>query len=1062
MNYLRATLTCIIPFLFILNSSAQRVLLTEIMYNPPESGIDSLEYIELYNPQDTAINLKGYRMEGVNYEFDSVTIAAKGIIILAEDSTAMKNTFNISTFQWESGSLNNQGERLAILDSLDQVVNEVTYDVSGDWPGAANGEGTSLILCDILANSNEGTNWATSAIFTGDTINNRVLFGSPGVLEKCLTREIDTLPPMLDSVMILSRDEILLLFNEPIDTLSIDTSEFSFIPTVDIVMTGISDTIDSGIRLKLGTPLLECVAYSFAVSGVADLAFNTIDSTASTSFSYCPPDTMGPSLTVFEWISPQQVLLVFNEPLDTAILVLQDFSLTAVSDTGGVIPIIDSIFFTNSADTLTLQIKEPISTCVEYKVAYEVADTLGNISLDQSKLAAAYCPQTIALTITEIMYNPPEAGFDFLEFIEILNTGNNPADMSRVTLEGLTIDWDGVILPPDSFLIIASDVSSFSQIYGISGAVGWNFGENLSNNGTLIALRTEDGTLLDEVSYSNSKPWPTEADGTGTSLILCDIEKDNNAAINWSVSQLSVGITVNGRPLRGSPGFLEACPPPIGTPDTIPPTLISSEILGNQLTLIFNEPIQPLDQASQVDIMGSQINTIELSDNGNTLVITFDTLPPPCEFLDIALTGISDTSVNVMEESIEIEYVSPCQEIPPLVITEILYEFPSNDTLRFVEIYHSGFIPVNLRSYKLAGDIAYVFPDSVILPGEYVVISQNVEAFDEVFGGKVWQWESGTLSGEIQLLNPSGLLVEEVSYLEELPWPENPVNSITSLEMKNALLDNSLPESWQRSEAFVGYFQSDTVKATPGFAPFNGRPAEIDMKDTVICGVDSFLIDIQHPESIYLWSTGDTTQSIVVKTSGSYEVKVNNGFSADSEEFRVTILPELTVADIIGDTLCVDSIIVFENPAPNASYWLWDFGNGDRSSESTSSTVYNDVGVYEISLEIGNETEICPSVTDTLVITTCNITTSIQPLIDAKWEVYPNPVRDMLNITWRGGRPIDGSIHIIDFSGRNLYTYTWERENEWEINWDASSLPSGLYYVILREEDTYQSLKMVK
>ena len=42
------------------NTSAQNdIVITEIMYNPPESGTDSLEFIEIYNKGEGTIDLSG-------------------------------------------------------------------------------------------------------------------------------------------------------------------------------------------------------------------------------------------------------------------------------------------------------------------------------------------------------------------------------------------------------------------------------------------------------------------------------------------------------------------------------------------------------------------------------------------------------------------------------------------------------------------------------------------------------------------------------------------------------------------------------------------------------------------------------------------------------------------------------------------------------------------------------------------------------------------------------------------------------------------------------------------
>ncbi|MFN3404867.1 MAG: PKD domain-containing protein [Cytophagaceae bacterium] len=50
----------------------------------------------------------------------------------------------------------------------------------------------------------------------------------------------------------------------------------------------------------------------------------------------------------------------------------------------------------------------------------------------------------------------------------------------------------------------------------------------------------------------------------------------------------------------------------------------------------------------------------------------------------------------------------------------------------------------------------------------------------------------------------------------------------------------------------------------------------LNLKDTVVCA-DSYLIDALNPGSTYLWSTGETTQTITVNKSGKYSVTVTKG-----------------------------------------------------------------------------------------------------------------------------------------------------------------------------------------
>lgn len=171
-----------------------QLVITEISYNPPESGTDSLEYIELFNAGNQAINLEGYSfVNGVDYTFPAITLNAEEFIVVAIDSAAMLRVFGAEARQWKSGALNNSGERIAIEDGNGSLVDEVEYDDEGDWPGFSDGTdggGASIELCDVESNNFDGTNWRAASNDLGVEINGVSLKGTPG-----FTNTVRCLPP---------------------------------------------------------------------------------------------------------------------------------------------------------------------------------------------------------------------------------------------------------------------------------------------------------------------------------------------------------------------------------------------------------------------------------------------------------------------------------------------------------------------------------------------------------------------------------------------------------------------------------------------------------------------------------------------------------------------------------------------------------------------------------------------------------------------------------------------------------------------------------------------------
>ena len=157
------------------------------------------------------------------------------------------------------------------------------------------------------------------------------------------------------------------------------------------------------------------------------------------------------------------------------------------------------------------------------------------------------------VVINEIHYNPADSiipnvsppdtinGRKF-EFIEIKNISAAPINLSNALFtRGVEYEFpDGTILNPGDFIVIAEDKSSFQDRYGF--APFDKYDGQLSNSGETIWLNDSNGVLLDALTYDDSFPWDTQADGglADYSLALINGDVDNNTRLNWKVQCASL------------------------------------------------------------------------------------------------------------------------------------------------------------------------------------------------------------------------------------------------------------------------------------------------------------------------------------------------------------------------------------------------------------------------------------------------------------------------------------------------------------------------------------------
>ncbi|MCP3932432.1 MAG: hypothetical protein GY705_25455, partial [Bacteroidetes bacterium] len=169
-------------------TSPADIVITEIMYNPPESGSDSLEFIELYNNGTETVNLEGYSfLKGVTFTFPSYELMPDSYALVAVDSIAFQGVFGKTAFQWTSGGLSNSGEWIVLGDNTGIAIDSVDYDDGGGWPEHPDGDGSSLVLCDVNADNTGPDFWDLCATETGIIVNSKEVFANPGSASNCLT-----------------------------------------------------------------------------------------------------------------------------------------------------------------------------------------------------------------------------------------------------------------------------------------------------------------------------------------------------------------------------------------------------------------------------------------------------------------------------------------------------------------------------------------------------------------------------------------------------------------------------------------------------------------------------------------------------------------------------------------------------------------------------------------------------------------------------------------------------------------------------------------------------------
>ncbi len=147
---------------------------------------------------------------------------------------------------------------------------------------------------------------------------------------------------------------------------------------------------------------------------------------------------------------------------------------------------------------------------------------------------------------------------------------------------------------------------------------------------------------------------------------------------------------------------------------------------------------------------------------------------------------------------------------------------------------------------------------------------------------------------------------------------------------------------------------------------------------------DELELDAGNPGSTYLWSTGATSQEIIVTSSGTYSVTVTNpttGCSASDD-----IVVNMEFSPVASFTYTATGLTVnFTNTSTGGASYSWNFGDGATSAETNPVHVYGALGVYNVTLTVSNG---CGS---DFYSATISVANSIEDILAGSTSVYPNP-----------------------------------------------------------------------
>ncbi len=519
-------------------------------------------------------------------------------------------------------------------------------------------------------------------------------------------------------------------------------------------------------------------------------------------------DSTPPVLLSYSTPNNKQIVLVFDEPLDTMELKNE-----------GYFVLNNSIAPTKVTPLNSRSIQLEFSSEMQLINTLEliaIPDVIGN-KLDSLVQIVFVSPAPYTyrdLVINEIFADPsPQEDLPAFEFVEVYNNSNRVIDLNGWEFaDGSKIaTLDSFLLFPDSFLIICSSQAQADyQLYGAT--LGLNNWPTLNNGGDALKITDHNGIIIDSLTYSLKWYNNNEKDDGGWSLEQINPLSECLGIFNWAAS-----LNLNG----GTPGKENSLF--TVNSDTIAPYITQALLTNTKVEIWLSEPAANGQYQAQIWSSGYMVN---FSLGEPSLYLTSIVEEP------FSLTGQYDIEIYLQDcnnntgtsKAGLIPIATP--EIGDIIINEILFN-PYSGGSDFVELYNTTehyfnlqyFLTRNEETDHIITDTTYVFK-----PTQYLAISEDILFLKNEYlapDSSLFETDLPTMAndeGIIVLKSANNITLDSVYYSEDYHFSLIDDVEGISLERISYAGSSTNKDNWRSAAETTRY-------ASPGYENSQSREA---------------------------------------------------------------------------------------------------------------------------------------------------------------------------------------------------------------------------------------------
>ena len=251
------------------------VVIDEIMADPtPQVSLPNNEWLELKNTTASPVNLQNWRIgdaTGQSGPLPSFILQPDSFVIVCTGSavTAMSafgTTISVTSFP----SLDNDGDQLFLKSANGKTIHAVSYSSTWYQNEVKKDGGWTLEMIDTKSPCAGISNWKASINTAG---------GTPGKKNSIDAINNDQTAPQLKRAYTLDNTTIILVFDEPIDSLKGATiANYSIDRGLTIANAVTISPLFNQVQLKTNTSLAANTVYTISANNISDCNNNSIGS----------------------------------------------------------------------------------------------------------------------------------------------------------------------------------------------------------------------------------------------------------------------------------------------------------------------------------------------------------------------------------------------------------------------------------------------------------------------------------------------------------------------------------------------------------------------------------------------------------------------------------------------------------------------------------------------------------------------------------------------------------------------------------------------------------------